>query len=143
MRILRRLFAPFALVLLVSGTAAAQAPALNTRVWVNTSSGVYHCPDSRYYGATKAGEYMTEAQARGSGHRANGGKACSGSAATTAAPQPLAAPGGEKRVWVNTASGVFHCPGTTYYGKTKRGTYMIESAAIEAGHRPAGGSRCQ
>jgi hypothetical protein len=32
------------------------ANAQESRVWVNTSSGVYHCPGGRYYGNTKAGE---------------------------------------------------------------------------------------
>lgn len=47
------------------------------------------------------------------------------------------------RVWVNTSSKVYHCPGTTYYGKTSRGEYMAESAAVRAGARPAGGKRCR
>jgi hypothetical protein len=47
------------------------------------------------------------------------------------------------RVWLNTSSKVYHCPGSAYYGKTARGQYMSESAAIRAGARPAGGSRCR
>jgi hypothetical protein len=39
-------------------------------VWVNTASGVYHKPDSRYYGKTKQGKYMTEADAKKAGYRA-------------------------------------------------------------------------
>ncbi|WP_263384228.1 DUF3761 domain-containing protein [Granulicella arctica] len=45
-------------------------------VWVNTSSNVYHCPGTDYYGKTKKGSYMPEADARAKGVRANGGKAC-------------------------------------------------------------------
>jgi len=41
-------------------------------------------------------------------------------------------------VWVNTDSGIYHKPGTRYYGKTKLGKYMTESDAIKAGYRPAG-----
>jgi hypothetical protein len=32
-------------------------------VWVNTDSGVYHKQDSRWYGKTKHGKYMLEADA--------------------------------------------------------------------------------
>ena len=41
------------------------------KVWVNTASNVYHCAGTRYYGKTKAGLYMTQAEARAKGHRAN------------------------------------------------------------------------
>lgn len=30
----------------------------STRVWVNTDSRVYHCPNTRWYGATTQGKYM-------------------------------------------------------------------------------------
>jgi hypothetical protein len=39
-------------------------------VWVNTQSGVYHKPGSRYYGKTNQGKYMTEADAKKAGYRA-------------------------------------------------------------------------
>jgi hypothetical protein len=41
----------------------AQPASARTTVWVNTASGYYHRPDSRHYGKTKRGKYMTEADA--------------------------------------------------------------------------------
>jgi len=40
------------------------------------------------------------------------------------------------RVWVNTASKVYHCPGTRWYGKKKQGSHMSETAAKAEGARP-------
>ncbi|MEM9446703.1 MAG: DUF4157 domain-containing protein [Verrucomicrobiota bacterium] len=41
----------------------------NFRVWVNTDSNIYHLPDSRHYGTTKGGRYMTLAEAEEAGVR--------------------------------------------------------------------------
>jgi hypothetical protein len=47
------------------------------------------------------------------------------------------------KVWVNTNSGVYHCPGTRWYGATKQGTYMTQKEALDRGNRPAYGRYCQ
>src|SRR5215469_16151019 len=54
----------------VSGTLIAQA-SQSRGVWVNTRSGIYHYRGSRWYGNTKSGKYMSEAQAKASGYRAS------------------------------------------------------------------------
>jgi len=56
-------------------SAAANPPAPgggHGLVWVNTESHVYHKEGSRFYGTTKKGKYMTEAEAAKEGNRAAG-----------------------------------------------------------------------
>ena len=50
---------------------------------------------------------------------------------------------GDVRVWVNIASGIYHCPGTQYYGKTRRGSFMTQYEAQSQGHRAAFGRACR
>jgi len=59
------------------GTTPAQAPTNPTDVWVNLSTKAYHYPGTKYYGATKHGKYMSEADAKAAGFHASYGKACS------------------------------------------------------------------
>jgi hypothetical protein len=59
------------------------------------------------------------------------------SAPTPAKTQPSAPASVTATVWVNTDSGVYHKPGSRYYGKTKKGKYMTEEDARKAGYREA------
>lgn len=133
-------------------SSSAINPRSPRAVWVNHATRVYHCAGSRYYGATKRGEFMVEDAALEAGNRPAFGRACKEAAFGEAKPlslksavKGLTVQGPEKgggRVWVNLASRVYHCPGTRYYGATKRGRYMTETEAIQSGNRPAYGQRC-
>ncbi len=53
-----------------AAAAPAQPPPVKGMVWVNTETKVYHREGDRYYGNTKHGKYMTEADAIAAGYRA-------------------------------------------------------------------------
>ena len=79
------LFKPKTSTAATSPAAAAPAPAKGTntqaatktpapggghgKVWVNTETHVYHKEGSRFYGTTKQGKYMTEAEAIKEGNK--------------------------------------------------------------------------
>ncbi|HOW72231.1 MAG TPA: helix-hairpin-helix domain-containing protein [Phycisphaerae bacterium] len=50
-------------------SVVAQKPPRPGMVWVNTESGVFHKDNSRWYGKTKEGKFMTEADATKAGFR--------------------------------------------------------------------------
>jgi len=61
--------------------------------------------------------------------------------ASTNTPGPAVSPtqpaNSSGMVWVNLGSGAYYKPGSRYYGKTKRGKYMLEDDAIRAGYHAA------
>ncbi len=139
-----------ALLLALLFLLAWALPATAADVWVNTSTGVYHCPGGQYYGATKRGRFMSEREAAQHGYRAAYGRTCTPGEAAAGRQQAIqqltqsathAAPAAT-RVWINTGSHVYHCPGTRYYGATRQGRYATQAEAVASGNRPAYGPRC-
>ena len=47
----------------LASLSASESPLNPDEVWVNTKSGKYWKPGSRYYGKTKRGDFMTEKEA--------------------------------------------------------------------------------
>lgn len=46
------------------------------KVWVDTEYGFYHCPNSKFYGKTKQGIFMTQKQAQDRSYRPAYGTFC-------------------------------------------------------------------
>jgi hypothetical protein len=53
------------------------------------------------------------------------------------AANPPAPGGGHGQVWANPETGVYHRTGSRFYGTTRKGKYMTEQDAIQAGYKPA------
>jgi len=60
----------------------------------------------------------------------------------TQATQTSGAASSAMKVWVNTSSGTYHCPGTRWYGKTQQGQYMTQAEAQDKGYHPAAHHPC-
>ena len=61
------------------GSTASMTPAPGGGpglVWLNTGTNVYHCPGTQFYGKTKAGAYLSEADAKAKGAHADHNKPC-------------------------------------------------------------------
>jgi len=56
---------------------------------------------------------------------------------TEEAANPPAPGGGHGQVWVNTETGVYHREGSRFYGTTRKGKYLTEQDAKQAGYKPA------
>jgi hypothetical protein len=52
----------------------AAPAATGGQFWVNTKSGAYWRPGTRYYGKTREGKYTSEAEAIRAGYHAAGGQ---------------------------------------------------------------------
>jgi len=57
-------------------------------------------------------------------------------------PPAAAQGGGSGKVWVDTATHVYYCPGAHWYGKTREGQYMSVSDAKAAHAHAHRGKRC-
>ena len=90
-------------------------------------------PDS---GATASKKKTTPKQANATDKGASTASASEPASKTSTTRQALPA-NGTGMVWVNTDSGIYHKPGTHWYGKTKKGKYMTEADAIKAGYHAA------
>ncbi|MDE1161050.1 MAG: DUF3761 domain-containing protein [Acidobacteriaceae bacterium] len=58
-------------------TTSSRSNAGPGMVWVNTATKVYHCSGTRFYGTTKKGAYMSEADAKTKGFHPDANKTCS------------------------------------------------------------------
>ncbi|SRR6266478_1491805 len=134
-----------AAALIVAGTFASQAHSLQqaTDQTKTDSNALKQAKDKQADGAAtqKKRSSKKSAVSTASTSPAAAPEDASGGAAPASdqpAPGQKISPGSTSRmVWVNTESGVYHKPGTRWYGKTKQGKYMAEADAIKAGYHSA------
>src|SRR5215831_8776817 len=152
-----------AVTLMIAQLAGAQAPAgAPTGATGLCNDGTYytgakkqgacrgHKGVKEWYGTTDNGKTAASGSTSQSGSPAAAPAAtlpASGSTSSEtskgSSDKTAAAGGGPDKVWVNTASNVYHCSGTRYYGTTKAGAYMTEDEAKAKGARPDHGKPCK
>jgi hypothetical protein len=127
-------------------TAMAQAPVTATCKDGSSFSGASRSGACRGHGGVQTWGTGTELPASTTPAKPAQATPAAAPPVGTAASKPKAptpAPGGAPgQVWVNTASHVYHCPGTRYYGTTNKGEYMTEAAAKAAGNHADHGKAC-
>lgn len=131
------------------GDTAWSADDPDPSVWANIQTGIYHCEGSQFYEATAEGQLALESEARGKGYRPSNDILCGDGTVV-----PVENAFGEvseaeelpqyqgPEVWVNTGSGVYHCPSSAYYRATDAGEMVSEREALAAGYLPSGGRAC-
>ena len=73
----RHQLAPSKLARKKHGLAITDSPGdPNVKVWANIKTRVYHCPGTRWFGKTKEGQFMTQAEAEKQGYKAEAGRTC-------------------------------------------------------------------
>ncbi len=61
---------------LLSPTVRTVDASATIKVWANKSTGLYYCPDSRFYGKVKPGVYMIQQEALEKGYRPAAQESC-------------------------------------------------------------------
>jgi hypothetical protein len=64
---LRQLFQP---------APKASSEKLSVKIWANQRSGLYYCPDSKFYGKLTPGVYMSRSEAIQNGYQPAANQAC-------------------------------------------------------------------
>ena len=107
------------------------------------ADGTYTTAKTEDKGCTKHGGVETWFGAAEGGAASPAAAAAPAAAvAAPAAAAPAAAPSAPGQVWANTATKVYHCAGTKYYGNTTAGKYMSEADAKAAGYHADHGKAC-
>lgn len=136
-KLLLPLLTAFALIL-SSACALAQTPQQTDQSQPD-SSAAKKTAKQKTDTSSKGATTFASSTANGSASSTPASSASSSKTTTSGvSAKPQAPPANSSgMVWVNTDSGVYHKPGTRWYGKTKRGKYMLETDAIKAGYKAA------